>query len=916
MDSTNRKWQREENLTDRPIEEKTLHEGFLENVKTHSDKTALICGGERYTYKMTYDRACAFAEALMQSGLKSGDTAAVSLPRSIDMVCAVLGVLMAGGVYVPVSHAQPSERRIRIYDKADIRYCITSKTVSFAEIRTVKNIFAEDVTSASEGFAPLEASPESSAYIIFTSGSTGEPKGVEIAHASAWNTIKDITDRMQLSGSDTCINVSALDFDLSVFDIFGLLACGGSIVLLTDDTYKDPAVWKKLITENKVTFWNSVPALFEMLMLSLDGQDDIGSLKNVLLSGDHVMPKLFSMLREKNKDCRFTALGGATEASIWSNFYTVSGSEDANTNFPYGKPLANQQFRIIKDGKDAEDGQTGELWIGGKGLAKGYIGDREKTEKAFVFDEDGKRWYRTGDTGYYREDGNIIFVGRTDDQVKVNGFRIELGEIENRLNSLDGIARTVALVDKDSDSKKICAAIEPALIRRDALPSPVTEVTAENGETPYDAVIYGFMRKVIESVGEESMTDEMRPVMELWKSKLSGLCDMSSDDVKAAVFGNALDKKVSLMADIFTGRRQPIELLNDDTLAPERLTAMLDLDADLEAMARHIAESKKTDVIAFVSCREGILAAKLLEKLTKQASVRRILYFENGTAMLSAAKNALQSFGIETAYINTDSRTLNCGYAACADCVISLNGLHLFENITSGLDWIKLIMKKDSGLFITEPAHLSAAGYISAAVIEQGFERYTDMRKGLCKPMLTPDEWNSELTAAGFEDITASPCKCGDMFMYSGVFRENSYMGLDELKKQCAEKLVYYMVPDSFAYCIGFPLTSNGKIDRKALMRMFSETSQHSGTSPEGDTEKALAGIWKEILGCEEVFREDNFFETGGDSLLSTRLISAVRARFGAECSMKEIFDSPVLSDMAEVIAGKSTDDDFEEGEL
>lgn len=883
-------------------------------MKRYQDKTALVWNDEKRSYQQIYSRACAFAEALAAKGVRKGDRVAISLPRSIDMVCAVLGVLLTGGVYVPLNHAQPAERRQNIYKKADIRCCITAKGTAAAENNGAALILAEEISEIAEKFIPAEVSAENTAYIIFTSGSTGEPKGVEIAHGAAWNTIEDVMDRLGIDESDCCLNVSSLDFDLSVFDLFAMLSCGGRIILLSDDSYKDPAAWKKLIAAEDVTLWNSAPALFEMFMQSLEQTDDIHSLRNVLLSGDYVMPELFSMLKEHNAACRLIALGGATEAAIWSNCYVVNGGEDPNTNIPYGKPLANQQFRIIKDGKDAEQGQTGELWIGGKGLAKGYTGDPEKTAAAFVYDEDGKRWYRTGDMGYYRGDGNIIFLGRLDNQVKVNGFRIELGEIEHQLNGLDGIRRAVALADKRNGRKKICAAMEPVLLQS-AEEAVSTGFEVKEG-TAFDGVIFRFMKEVAETVFEENITDEMKPVMALWKKKLAGMPPFPETDPQAENFGSALAEKKALMADIFTGRRQPIELLSDEMLAPEKLMAMLDLDDDLENMAELIAASKKSDVIAFVSGREGILAAKLIEKLKEKTAIRRILYFENGMGILAAARKKLEDCGIETVYINTDGSFLSGDFAACADSVISLNGLHLFTNIGAGLDWLKLLMKRDSRLFMTEPAYLSAAGYISSAVVERGFSRYTDRRKGLCKPMLLPDEWKRELTAAGFSDIKVSLCKCTEMFMYSGSFSGKELKNSNELKASCADKLVYYMVPDSFVYCLSFPLTANGKIDRGALTAMFSHASPRRGTPPVGETAKALANIWKEILGIGEVYQEDNFFETGGDSLLSTRLISAIKARFSVECSMKEIFDTPVLSDMAEVVASKNRDDEFEEGEL
>ncbi|MCR5529285.1 MAG: amino acid adenylation domain-containing protein [Saccharofermentans sp.] len=902
---TLKKWHRVENMTDKLIEDRLLTDGFLENVRRIPDKTALICEDDALSYRELYERACGVAMAIRSAGAVSGDKVAVSLPRGINMVCAVLGILLNGCCYVPVSPRQPEDRKKRIFNKAGIRLCVGSGD-SLPDVEVIDI----DTTGESTDFICADIPYDNSAYVIFTSGSTGEPKGVEISHSGAWNTISDVRDLTDMKEDDVCINISSLDFDLSVFDIFGTLSCGGTLVLLTDDTYKDPAVWKDNIMQHKVTFWNSVPALFEMLMLSMEKEDDIRSLHNVLLSGDYVMPGLYRMLNERNPECRFIALGGATEASIWSNYYIVDGSEDPNTHIPYGKPLANQQFCIVQDGEDVEDGQIGELFIGGKGLAKGYTGDPDKTAAAFVTDDDGKRWYRTGDTGYYREDGNIIFAGRSDDQVKLNGFRIELGEVENQINGIDRIRRAVSLVC----DRNICAALEPDLYH-----APLKKASTGMNvfdKTSVDGAVYSFIRSVTEKLNNRETAESMHPVLTLWKERLedpSISFELTSDGRELL---SLLKDKEELMLEIMTGHRRSVELLTDDVLSPERLMAMADTEGDLEKLADNIASRGRTDVIAFVSCREGILAASLLKRLEHKTKIGKIIYLESSTGLLDAARKNLDCFGIDISYVKTDGNHIAGELVSSCDCAISLGGIHLFDNITNGLDFIRTLLQENGMLFMTEPAVLTSAGLISAAVLEEGFVRYTDMRKGMCKPMLLPDEWNAVLGQACFENVTTEPFGGNEMFMYSARYKGASLPGNEILRKYCSERLVYYMVPEKFVYCVSFPLTANGKVDRRTLSSVFEEGSGRTGTLPLSSTEKALAGIWCELLKTDAVYREDNFFEIGGDSLLSTRLISAIKARFSSVCSMKEIFDSPHLTEMAELIESKDSDEDYEEGEL
>ncbi|MFD6726209.1 AMP-binding protein, partial [Streptomyces sp. NPDC060131] len=273
------------------------------------------------------------------------------------------------------------------------------------------------------------------AYVIFTSGSTGEPKGVEITHAAAWNTIADINARHAIRGDDRVFALSALDFDLSVYDVFGLLAAGGSLLLPTEDQRREPARWPDLMDRYGVTVWNTVPALLDLL-LDADGQEGregrrIAGLRTALVSGDWIGLDLPARLRARTgRSCAFVAMGGATEAAIWSNTLTVTEPDPRWVSIPYGRPLTGQHYRVVdRDGRDCPDWTPGELWIGGAGLARGYLADPARTAEKFV-ERDGRRWYRTGDLGRFRDDGLLEFLGRLDSQLKSAGHRIEAGEVE------------------------------------------------------------------------------------------------------------------------------------------------------------------------------------------------------------------------------------------------------------------------------------------------------------------------------------------------------------------------------------------------------------------------------------------------------------------------------------------------------
>ncbi len=417
-----------------------LHTAFFVNAAASPQNIALIDSytKKQFSYGELAQIALLVAGFLRENGVEQGDTVAVTLPRGSWQVAAVLGILALGACYVPVSPEQPAARRDRIYAKANIAYVLTNERLS-KDLSRVDGPFVLAIEKALHGPSlsqPVELSPDNSAYIIFTSGSTGEPKGVEMSHAAAWNTVGDINQRYVVNAADRILAVAALDFDLSVYDIFGLLGAGGSLVLIRDEERRDVEYWLKMMREYRISMWNSVPVLLDMLLVAAEssGDDDL-SLRLVMLSGDWIGMDLPARLAQVAPNCRFSALGGATEAAIWSNYYDVVSLPLPKhwKSIPYGRPLSNQQYRVVdKKGRICPDWVTGELWIGGAGVARGYRGMPQQTAEQFV-ERDGIRWYRTGDLGRYFPDGTLEFLGREDFQVKIRGHRIELGEIEKAM---------------------------------------------------------------------------------------------------------------------------------------------------------------------------------------------------------------------------------------------------------------------------------------------------------------------------------------------------------------------------------------------------------------------------------------------------------------------------------------------------
>jgi amino acid adenylation domain-containing protein len=404
---------------------------------------------------------------LRDRGARPGELVAVVLEKGWEQLVAALAVLESGAAYLPVDPALPTERIHHLLGFGQVRLAVSRPTTAAAlqwppgvEILPVAPEQPGTSTQEPAGVAPAAPPsaqrPEDLAYVLFTSGSTGQPKGVMIEHRAALNTVLDINERFALGAEDRVLGLSALSFDLSVYDFFGPLAVGGAVVLPEPDEAREPAAWRALLEAHQVTVWNTVPALMEMLVDHLEGIEAPlpPSLRLVLLSGDWIPVTLPERIQRLHRGAapppRVVSLGGATEAAIWSIGHLVETVDPHWNSIPYGRPLARQRFHVLSEaGVPCPTWVPGELFIEGAGVARGYWRDGRRTAASFVAHPSdglgGGRLYRTGDLGRYLPSGDIEFLGREDLQVKVGGYRIELGEIEAQLLSHQKV-RSAAVV--------------------------------------------------------------------------------------------------------------------------------------------------------------------------------------------------------------------------------------------------------------------------------------------------------------------------------------------------------------------------------------------------------------------------------------------------------------------------------------
>ncbi|MDJ1133699.1 amino acid adenylation domain-containing protein [Streptomyces iconiensis] len=458
-------WQRDErraaNDTDTYIPARTLGELVSARARARPDATAVVDEEGAHSYRDVLAAAGRLARRLVELGAARDTLIGVVLDKGVDQIVAVLGVALSGAAYLPLSPDWPAARRHQLLVRGEAGIVVTAPghrdTLDWPEGVHLVTSADPEVTGAEATPPEVDVRPDDLAYVIFTSGSTGRPKGVMIDHRAAANTLQDMNERFSVGPDDRVLALSALSFDLSVYDVFGALAAGAAVVVPTRGREHDPSHWDDLVRRHGVTVWNSVPALMQVwtdacASAAAEGRGEsvnASDLRLVLLSGDWIPVTLPDQVRAQHPGALVVSLGGATEASIWSVHHAIGDVPPEWSRIPYGKPLANQTLHVYdKHFAPCPVWTTGEICIGGAGVARGYWADPELSAAQFVeHPVTGERLYRTGDLGRYLPGGDIDFLGRVDFQVKLNGYRIELGEIEAALRSLPGVGGALAGVE-------------------------------------------------------------------------------------------------------------------------------------------------------------------------------------------------------------------------------------------------------------------------------------------------------------------------------------------------------------------------------------------------------------------------------------------------------------------------------------
>jgi len=422
------------------------------------DAEALVFHDRSLTFAQLDTASNRIANHLRKTGIKPNDIIGVMLPRSIELIVSILGIVKSGGAFLLIDPYYPEDRIKYMLENSRSKYLLTTPVLtSRYSLDQELVIFPDDPQISGESSQrPLPVNkPNDLLYVFYTSGSTGMPKGVMIEHYSLCAFINAVSKFMYYRAGEALLSLCTVAFDIFIFEVFPALSNGMKVVLADENEQRMPSLQKELIKKHKIVKFMGTPVRMQLLLDDPGSRECFTYLREVMLGGDVFPEQLLKRMKETMSAEIFNGYG-PTETTIGVTFKNLTKTNEINI----GRPIANTRIYILDRHKNIVPiGVPGEIYIGGEGLARGYLNNPELTAERFVPNPfvPGERLYRTGDLGRWYPKGEIAFLGRIDSQVKIRGYRIELGEIENVIRQFPGVANVVVLDIEDRGKKSLCA---------------------------------------------------------------------------------------------------------------------------------------------------------------------------------------------------------------------------------------------------------------------------------------------------------------------------------------------------------------------------------------------------------------------------------------------------------------------------
>ncbi|MES4903978.1 MULTISPECIES: amino acid adenylation domain-containing protein [unclassified Streptomyces] len=933
----------------------TLAGLFEARVRRAPDATALVRGGEALSYGEVNARANRLAHWLIGEGVGPERLVAVELPRSVDLVVAVLAVLKAGGAYVPVDPGYPAERRA--FMLADARPVLVLDEA----------VLGRDVSGFPDTDPGVGVEPEHPAYVIYTSGSTGVPKGVVVSHRGVASLAHAQAGRLDVTSDSRVLQFASPSFDAAFWELVMAFGFGAALVVPEDERLVGGALLAALAGQ-RVTHVTLPPSVLGAL--PADAESSLPSLGVVVLAGEAAPPELIARWSQGR---RVVNAYGPTESTVCVSMSAAPADGVA----PIGRPVTNTRVFVLDEAlRPVPVGVVGELYVSGAGLARGYAGRAGLTAERFVASpfEPGVRMYRTGDLARWRADGQLEFVGRADEQVKVRGFRIEPGEIEALLTGVDGVRQAVALVREDvPGDQRLAAYVVPDL-----------EAAAACEEGSSEVAQVGEWREIYDSVYAGSGSGGFGEDFSGWDSSYSGE-PIPLGEMRA--WRDAVVERVRGL-----GGRRVLEIGVGSGLLMAHLAGGVeeywgtDLSgAVIERLSGQVAAAGLADRVRLRAQPADVVEGLPGEYFDTVLINSVVQYFPDGEYLARVVDRALGLLAPGGRLVIGDVRhagslralhaAVHQGRGAAARAVVD-RAVLLEKELVAAPEFFTTIAARDARVGALD-IQLKRGGYhneltrhryevvlhttpnevVDVADVPQltwtagldlagvrapvritgipnarltaevaGERRLDGLDAGDSGAGVDPEElvvrgeelglrvvvtWSSrsvalfdavvlpgEQTATVLSNVYL-PAATGGPWVNNPVAARGIGTVVKAARERLAERLPEHMVPSAVVVVDRLPLTPNGKLDRKALpMPDYTPTTGDRG--PRTPQQEVLCGLFAEVLGVDRVGIDDSFFDLGGHSLLATRLISRIRGLLGVELPIKDVFEAPTVAGLAE----------------
>jgi amino acid adenylation domain-containing protein/FkbM family methyltransferase len=871
--------------------ESLLHELFERQVSRTPEAPALAVARETLSYVQLEARANRLAGRLQALGVGPERRVAILLERSIEAIVGLLAVLKAGGAYVPLDPLQPEARLRWLVENSGAAFVLAEPRLAEAIGGTGAPLIVPDRAAAAAGEAPVapprqSARPANLAYVIYTSGSTGRPKGVAVEHRQIVSYVLAAIERLELRPGWQFALVSTLAADLGYTSLFPSLATGGCLHLLPPDLSFDAAGVEAYFDEHRADCLKIVPSHLQALLAG-SRPERVLPRRLLVLGGEATPGARLSRLRELAPECRVANHYGPTETTVGAVAGFPEAGDAARSGLPMGRPLANARAYLL-DGRQRRvpAGVPGELFLGGAGVARGYLDAPDLTAERFLPDPfspvPGARLYRSGDRARRLRDGRLEFLGRADGQVKVRGYRIEPREIEIALKRHPDVreAAVVARPDPASGARLNAYVVpEPRASRtlhglpRRRLPNGMAVAEFNRNETDY---IY-------------------REIFDLQAYARHGITLRAGDtivDVGANIglftlFAGLACERARLFALEPNPHLQAILRANLARLAPGATI----LDVGLSDRERN---APFTFFPGF-----SLLSGLYADAAAERQVVKSYLENQGRTGAADAARLAQEADALLAERFA--GRTFEVRLRALSDVMaehrIERIGLLKINAEKAELEVLRGIEEADwpridqAVIEVDREAHLGPA---VALLEEHDFQVLVDQ-----DPLLERTELRY-VYAARRGSGRVLVADAGPPLALP-TFSE-SFLTPEDLRAHLRGWLPDAMQPAAWVFLEALPLTANGKLDRARLPEPVVQGSAYR--APRGGLQRAIAGIWSEVLGIARVGAQDNFFDLGGHSLLLARVHARLREVLKAEISIVELFRFPTVAALATRLAG------------